>query len=697
MDAELAPGKCAGWSPAGAPAPPGWMARWCTDGVVQFSVPLGTDAFMSAAVDQLVVDQRGLTAAITALPAAELQSQLLLLRLCAGPQPSYWLRALPLVWGARLPGAVDRAAQAALRQLLCDIRDDSVAVDALLARAALPLAHGGLGIGGRAAVVPAAALASQVDTLRAGRRYTPVMAAIADWLLGAAHTAPTASLPLLGMGDVGEAGRHSRDHLAVTAAVATPSRRGAAPAAAVAGASHRGVTTDADTVRSAAVTGPVADGPRPLIGAGGRIPVAGVLPAAIGVAPAAVGEFPSACRPLASASVAALSLNGAGRLAHAAAGDAGPAVVVFPSTCGVGDGVGVPLGGSPAQPSSAPRSSPRLDGAAGAPKPHSNLATRSSETAVPALGEGGGGISAPSPAPAGGDLVARVLLPRATPTAPSHPPPSPHPPSAGTDHGAAADAPPPAPTALLPPCAAAATAAADRLPQLGFSAAAADLLLRGAAAPPLRLVGAVGLSSAQDVLPAAAGAAGELSRGRPPPAVRLLAPTPDKGAGGLPRARFPAVHGTGALMPAGARVGAASVATPPSTPAIVAPVAAELAPLRSPAARRHALPAAPPLPAAASTVAPRGDRRGDVARPSVAAQVRAVAVFATTADLIGCAARMPTRNVAVLARTTAPALRPAAPRPDGARAVGIGVSVKAIDPALGRRYLRRSQQTPASA
>jgi len=42
VDAELAPAKCAGWSPAGALAPAGWPARWHADGVRQLSIPLRT-------------------------------------------------------------------------------------------------------------------------------------------------------------------------------------------------------------------------------------------------------------------------------------------------------------------------------------------------------------------------------------------------------------------------------------------------------------------------------------------------------------------------------------------------------------------------------------------------------------------------------------------------------------------------------
>ena len=199
VDAELAPAQCAGWSPAGAAAPAHWPALWHAEGVTQFPLPLGTDAFVAAAVDRPAATHGALTDAIVALPPAELQAQLLLLRLCAGPQPNYWLRALPLVWGGRLAGAVDRAAQGALRRLLTDARDPPPDVHALLARAALPLSQGGLGIGGRAAVVPAAALASRIDSLRAGRQYSPTLAAVADFLLGSdagpAGTAPPPSLP----------------------------------------------------------------------------------------------------------------------------------------------------------------------------------------------------------------------------------------------------------------------------------------------------------------------------------------------------------------------------------------------------------------------------------------------------------------------------------------------------------------------
>jgi len=70
VDAELAPAKCAGWSPTGAAAPADWPARCHSDGVTQFFLPLGTDAFVAAAVDRLAATHGALTEAIVALPPA---------------------------------------------------------------------------------------------------------------------------------------------------------------------------------------------------------------------------------------------------------------------------------------------------------------------------------------------------------------------------------------------------------------------------------------------------------------------------------------------------------------------------------------------------------------------------------------------------------------------------------------------------
>jgi len=97
---------------------------------------------------------------------------------------------LPLAWGTRFAAAVDGTAQGALRSLSTDVRDDAAVIAALLERAALPLAHGGLGIGGRTAVVPAAALASQLDNLRTGRKYSRTLAAVADGLVAATRVEP---------------------------------------------------------------------------------------------------------------------------------------------------------------------------------------------------------------------------------------------------------------------------------------------------------------------------------------------------------------------------------------------------------------------------------------------------------------------------------------------------------------------------
>ena len=182
MDAQLAPTKCVGWSPAGVAAPPGWSAQWTTEGLTQVSVPLGGADFVAAAAVGLETAQEVLCASRSALPGEHLQVQLLMLRLCAGPQANYWLRALPLGDGVRLAGAVDRGAQRVFADLLCDARDDAATRAAVVQRAALPPRMGGLGIGGRTAVAPAAALASRVDALRAKLAYFPALRATADGL-----------------------------------------------------------------------------------------------------------------------------------------------------------------------------------------------------------------------------------------------------------------------------------------------------------------------------------------------------------------------------------------------------------------------------------------------------------------------------------------------------------------------------------
>lgn len=120
-----------------------------------------------------MADARPLVGPIAALPPTALQSQLLLLRFCAGPRANYSQLSLPLVAGACLAAALDRDSVAAALGLLSDARDTAAKRDALATRLPLPVAKQGLGIGGRTRIVPAGSLASWVDTLRARRATSP--------------------------------------------------------------------------------------------------------------------------------------------------------------------------------------------------------------------------------------------------------------------------------------------------------------------------------------------------------------------------------------------------------------------------------------------------------------------------------------------------------------------------------------------
>ncbi|GAB0498740.1 hypothetical protein MMPV_010088 [Pyropia vietnamensis] len=189
VDAELAPTKCTGWSPAGAPAPAGWGGKWAAEGVVQFSVPLGGHAFVAAGVDRLVADQRRLVAAIAALPPRSCSRSSSCSAFAPARAPITGCAASRLEAAARLAAAVDADAKAALGGMLCDARDSTATREAVLERAALPPAMGGLGVGGRTRVVPAALLASWVDALRAGQAYSPALRATADGLLAVPRVA----------------------------------------------------------------------------------------------------------------------------------------------------------------------------------------------------------------------------------------------------------------------------------------------------------------------------------------------------------------------------------------------------------------------------------------------------------------------------------------------------------------------------
>ena len=182
LDAELAPAKCVGWCPSGAPPPPGWKAAWVTEGVTQYSVPPGCHAFVRAGVEEPVVEQRRLIDASAALPSSAPQTQLLLLRLCAGLRVHHCLLAQPLEEGAQRSAAVDGDAWAVLKGLLTDALDDPDVVAALLKREALNRAMVGMGIGGHARVVSAAVLAPWTDALRAGSKHSPALRALGRWL-----------------------------------------------------------------------------------------------------------------------------------------------------------------------------------------------------------------------------------------------------------------------------------------------------------------------------------------------------------------------------------------------------------------------------------------------------------------------------------------------------------------------------------
>jgi len=195
IDAVLAPAKCAAWSPTPQLAPAGLQVPWRTQGIVQFSVPLGSPAFVADHGAATAAGHDAVLAAIDALPAEELLTQLLLLRLCAGPRVNNAVRCLPPEAGATLAAHVDAASRRTFLDLLTTPVDTPATRAALTTRAAQPVADGGLGVGYCSTVVAAAQLASWCDSLHAGPTYSAALAEVATQL-GAAPRRPGGADPL---------------------------------------------------------------------------------------------------------------------------------------------------------------------------------------------------------------------------------------------------------------------------------------------------------------------------------------------------------------------------------------------------------------------------------------------------------------------------------------------------------------------
>ena len=84
VDAELSPTKCVAWSPGAPAAPPDLTAQWRSEGVEQFSIPVGNRDLVAARVTAMAAEHAAGVAAIVTLPDEELQTKLLLLRLAPG-------------------------------------------------------------------------------------------------------------------------------------------------------------------------------------------------------------------------------------------------------------------------------------------------------------------------------------------------------------------------------------------------------------------------------------------------------------------------------------------------------------------------------------------------------------------------------------------------------------------------------------
>jgi len=191
VDVELAPAKCAAWSPTPRAPPSDLPTQWGTDGLTYSGIPVGGDEFVTAEVDKMAAAQDKVVRAVASLQPDAAQAQLLLLRMCTFPLTTYTLRCLPPAAAKVLAAQVDATVRRELLRLLGAETDRRETRKTLLSRAALPVRMGGLGLGDRSVIVPAAHIASWMATLRAADVSAPALHELAR-ALSAALAVPAA-------------------------------------------------------------------------------------------------------------------------------------------------------------------------------------------------------------------------------------------------------------------------------------------------------------------------------------------------------------------------------------------------------------------------------------------------------------------------------------------------------------------------
>jgi len=175
VDAQLAPAKCAAWPPTPRASPADLADQWRPAGITFFGIPVGGAEFVAAEVDQMAAAHARVVPAIASLPPDAVQAQLLLLRMCAATLVTYALRCLPPAAATALAEGVDATIRRALLRLLRAEDERWGTRQALVARAALSVHMGGLGLGDRSVVASAAHVASWLATLRAEDLPAPAL------------------------------------------------------------------------------------------------------------------------------------------------------------------------------------------------------------------------------------------------------------------------------------------------------------------------------------------------------------------------------------------------------------------------------------------------------------------------------------------------------------------------------------------
>ena len=170
INLELNLRKCAWWPgllPPDTGTPPALQRLHRPEGHSLLSIPFGQAEFVKSTLDTRLQTQASLAEELLQLAEQDPHVAVTLLRFCVGPSLNYWLRALPLHWGAYLAAEQDRITLKTVERLVhgFGLQRASTLRSQVERQVTLPTRMGGLGLSHGSKIQPTAVVAAWTNAI----------------------------------------------------------------------------------------------------------------------------------------------------------------------------------------------------------------------------------------------------------------------------------------------------------------------------------------------------------------------------------------------------------------------------------------------------------------------------------------------------------------------------------------------------